>query len=72
MTKNVGGVEQKIQLVLGLLAVGVAALSGLPTWVVGAIGFVGGVVLVTGGARYCPLWALLGVNTCPLRNQAKE
>ena len=72
MTKNVGGVEQKIRLILGLLAVGLAALSGLPTWAVGAIGVVGVVALVTGGARYCPLWALLGVNTCPLKNQGKE
>ena len=71
MTKNVGGVEQKIRLVLGLLAVGVAALSGLPTWAVGVIGLVGVVALATGGARYCPLWALLGVNTCPLKNQGK-
>lgn len=72
MTKNVGGVEQKIRLVLGLLAVGLGALSGLPMWAVGLMGVVGVVALVTGGARYCPLWALLGVNTCPLRNQAKE
>lgn len=71
MTRNVGGVEQKIRLVLGLLAVGLAALGGLPTWVVGAMGVVGVVALVTGGARYCPLWALLGVNTCPLKNQGK-
>lgn len=71
MTKNVGGVEQKIRLVLGLLAVGVAVLSGLPMWAVGVIGLVGIVALVTGGAGYCPLWALLGVNTCRLRNQGK-
>ena len=72
MTKNVGGVDRKIRLVLGLLAVGLAALSGLPMWTVGVIGLIGVVALVTGGARYCPLWALLGVNTCPLSNQAKE
>lgn len=72
MTKNVGGVDRKIRLVLGLLAVGLAALSGLPMWAVGVIGLIGVVALVTGGARYCPLWALLGVNTCPLSNQAKE
>ncbi len=71
MTRNVGGVDQKIRLVLGLLAVGLAALSGLPMWAVGVIGVVGVVALVTGGARYCPLWALWGVNTCPLKNQGK-
>lgn len=71
MTRNVGGVEQKIRLVLGLLAVGLAALGGLPMWAVGVMGVVGVVALVTGGARYCPLWALLGVNTCPLKNQGK-
>lgn len=71
MTKNVGGMECKIRLVLGVVALGVAAFVELPMWAVGAIGLVGVVALVTGGARYCPLWALLGVNTCPLRNQGK-
>ena len=71
MTKNVGGVEQTIRVVLGLLAVGLVALSGLPMWAAGLMGVVGVVALVTGGARYCPLWALLGVNTCPLKNRGK-
>ncbi len=69
MTKNVGGMEQKIRLVLGVLALGVAALGGLPTWAVVVTGLVGVVALVTGGAGYCPLWALFGVNTCPLKNR---
>lgn len=69
MTKNVGGVEQKIRWVLGVVAIGVAALAGLPMWAAVVLGVVGVIALVTGSVNYCPVWSLLGVNTCPLKNQ---
>ena len=69
MTKNVGGADQKIRLVLGALATGVAASSGLPTWAVVVLGLAGVIALVTGSVKYCPVWTLLGMNTCPLKNQ---
>ena len=72
MTKNIGGMEQMIRLVLGVLALGMAVFGGLPTWAVVVTGVVGVVALVTGSLKYCPVWTLFGVNTCPLRNQAKE
>ena len=69
MTKNVGGVEQKIRLVLGVMALGVAVFGGLPTWAMVVTGVVGVIALVTGSARYCPVWTLFGVNTCPLKHR---
>ena len=67
MVKNVGGVDQKIRLLLGLLAIGIAALAGLPTWGAVVMATVGVIALVTGSTGYCPLWTLFGINTCPLR-----
>ena len=70
MTKNVGGVEQKIRWILGVLAIGVAALAELPMWAAVGLGLAGVIALVTGSVKYCPVWTLLGVNTCPLKNQS--
>lgn len=69
MVKNVGGVEQKVRLLLGFLALGVAALAGLPTWGTIVLGLVGVIALVTGVAGYCPLWTLLGINSCSLNKK---
>jgi hypothetical protein len=32
---------------------------------VGSWGYVGVVLVLTGAVRFCPLYRLLGVNTCP-------
>lgn len=69
MVKNVGGVDQKIRLLLGLLAIGIAALAGLPTWGAVVMATVGVIALVTGTTGYCPLWTLFGVDTCPLNKK---
>ena len=70
MTKNVGGVDHKIRLVLGVVALAVAALGGLPTWAMVVTGLVGAIALVTGSLKYCPVWTLFGVNTCPLKDHS--
>jgi hypothetical protein len=50
---------------LGILLLGIGAFANLP--LVGtAIVLAGGTIaLVTGVIEFCPLWALLGMNTCP-------
>ena len=69
MVKNVGGVEQKIRLLLGLLALGITAFGGLPMWGAVVLGVVGLIALGTGMAGYCPLWTLFGINTCTLERK---
>jgi len=65
MTCNVGGIERPIRIGLGILLLGIGAFANLP--LVGtAIVLAGGTIaLVTGVIEFCPLWALLGMNTCP-------
>ncbi len=69
MVKNVGGVDQKIRLLLGILALGIAALAGLPTWGTIVLGTVGVIALVTGSTGFCPLWTVFGINTCSLKGK---
>jgi uncharacterized membrane protein HdeD (DUF308 family) len=72
MNKNVGGLDRKARLVVGplLLLVGIAALLQLfPLGTVGVVAVlaVGAILTVTGAVQRCPLNALLGVDTCPVR-----
>ena len=65
MTCNVGGIERPIRIVVGILALGLGAFAGLPPVATAVALVVGTIALVTGAIGYCPLWTLLGVNTCP-------
>ncbi len=67
LAKNVGGIDRTIRIVLGLLFLAIGLFGNLGTmgktisYVLAAIG------LVTGFVHYCPLNALLGINTCKTR-----
>jgi hypothetical protein len=32
----------------------------------------GAIALITGAIGYCPLWTLLGINTCPTTTAGKK
>jgi hypothetical protein len=67
MTCNVGGIERPIRILLGLLMLGLGVFANL-SLIGTAIGLTfGSVALMTGLIGYCPLWTLLGVNTCTAR-----
>jgi hypothetical protein len=65
MTSNVGGLERPIRIVVGIVLIAVGAFGSLPPIGTGITLVVGTIALVTGAISYCPLWALLGMNTCP-------
>lgn len=65
MTCNVGGIERPIRIVVGIVALGVGAFAGLPPLGTGGAFVVGTIALVTGAIGFCPLWMVLGINTCP-------
>lgn len=63
MLKNVGGIDRILRIVLGLGLLAFALFSGHAyAW----IGWIGVVPLLTGLMSSCPLYSLVGVNTCPL------
>lgn len=67
MTRNVGGVERGIRIVLGSALIMAGALANLPEAGMYAAYVIGAVALVTGVVGYCPAWTLLGINTCPAK-----
>lgn len=59
MKANVGGLDKWIRIVAGLALIA-WALTGGPVWA-----WIGVVPLVTGLFNFCPLYRLIGFNTCP-------
>ena len=59
MTKNVGGIDRTLRIVLGLVLIGLAASGTVGWW-----GYLGVVPLLTGLIGWCPPYTLLGWNTC--------
>jgi hypothetical protein len=72
MKSNIGAVDRRTRLVVGvaLVAVGLASLGGLlslGTAVGTALALLGAVLVVTGLVRVCLLYRLLGVDTSESR-----
>lgn len=63
---NVGGIDRVLRISIGALLVALAALGIIGVW-----GWIGIVPIITGLTRACPLYSLIGVNTCPLKTPAK-
>ena len=66
MKANVGNVDRIIRAVVGL-----AALLGAVAIGSGSVAFVllmvvGAILLVTAAVGFCPLYRVLGLNTCPV------
>ena len=59
MIANIGTVDRVLRIALGLLLI-VLAYAG----VIGAWGYLGIVPLLTGVVRFCPVYKLLGMDTC--------
>jgi len=68
MKANVGGIDKVLRIVAGLaLLVFFFASESSMRW----IGLIGIVPLVTGLFNFCPLYTLLGLNTCPLQARSR-
>lgn len=72
MTCNVGGVERSIRVGAGLLVLGIGFFAGLSSVVSGVVWLVGVILLFTGLVGYCPLFTLIGVDTCTSVSDTKR
>jgi len=63
MKLNVGGIDRVLRITAGLGLIGWAVMGG-PVWA-----WIGVVPLATGSIGLCPLYSLLGMNTCPMKKQ---
>ena len=61
MKSNVGGIDRILRIVVGLALVAWAVMGG-PVWA-----WIGVVPLATGAIGFCPLYPVLGMNTCPMK-----
>ena len=59
MTKNVGGIDRILRIVVGLALIVATVLGILPVW-----GWIGVVPLVTAAIGWCPAYLPFGIKTC--------
>jgi len=61
MKRNVCGIDRALRVLVGSGLIG-ATLAGM----IGVWGWIGIVPLLTGIIRYCPTYAIFGLETCPV------
>jgi hypothetical protein len=62
MKTNEAGWDRMVRVLAGLVLIGLAATQTVGWW-----GWLGIIPLVTGAIGWCPLYTVLGLNTCPVR-----
>ena len=64
MRANVGGLDRLLRIGAGVVLLVLAATGAIGLW-----GLIGLVPLATGLFRFCPVYPLLGLSTCPTQNE---
>lgn len=59
MKVNEGSFDRSLRVITGLVLIGLAASGTVGLW-----GYVGVIPLVTGVIGMCPIYRLLGINSC--------
>jgi hypothetical protein len=57
---NMGAVDKTVRITVGVVLIALTLMGSIGVW-----GWIGLVPLVTGLLGHCPLYAVLGLNTCP-------
>ncbi len=64
MKLNVGGIDRILRIVAGLTLIALAVTGTVGVW-----GWIGVVPLLTGIFKFCPAYAIFGMDTCPMHKQ---
>jgi hypothetical protein len=62
MKVNEGGLDRVLRVIVGLGVLSLAFVGPQTPWA-----YLGAIPLLTGIVGFCPLYALLGINTCGVR-----
>jgi hypothetical protein len=62
MTVNEGVVDRALRIIVGMVLIALVYTDKIGVW-----GWIGVVPLVTGAVGMCPLYAILGIRTCPAK-----
>ncbi|MBL7861132.1 MAG: DUF2892 domain-containing protein [Cyclobacteriaceae bacterium] len=67
MKKNVGNMDKVIRIVLSIIF-GVLYFTGTVTGTLGlALVILGGIFVLTSLVGFCPIYSIVGLNTCPTK-----
>lgn len=64
MKINVGNMDRTLRIIVGVILITLAATGIFAPW-----GWIGIIPLVTGIIKSCPLYSILGMNTCPMEKK---
>ncbi len=64
MNRNVGSWDRILRVVVGAALIIMTLMGTIGLW-----GWIGVIPLLTGLAGRCPLYGLLGMNTCPMQEK---
>ncbi len=67
MKSNMGSIDRALRIIVGLVLVGLALTSTVGWW-----GWLGIIPIVTGALGNCPLYSVIGVNTCGTKQCNKK
>ncbi|HHX34441.1 MAG TPA: DUF2892 domain-containing protein [Gammaproteobacteria bacterium] len=67
MKTNMGTIDRALRIIVGLVLIGLA-LSGTVGW----WGWLGVIPVFTGALGSCPLYSIIGVNTCGSKSCDKK
>jgi len=71
MKQNMGTTDRILRIIAAAVF-GILYFNGIITGIAGIVLLVfGGVFVLTSFAGYCPLYKLLGLNTCPGKTESK-
>ncbi|WP_417678330.1 DUF2892 domain-containing protein [Pseudodonghicola sp.] len=62
MPRNEGTLDRALRIIVGLVLLALVFVGPKTMW-----GLIGLIPLLTGLVGYCPLYQILGMNTCPSR-----
>jgi hypothetical protein len=64
MKINVGGIDRILRIVAGLTMIGLTLSNVIGVW-----GWIGIIPLATGTFKFCPLYTVFGMSSCPMQKQ---
>lgn len=69
MKKNIGNGDRFLRIIIGVIAL-ILGLSGqfegIANWIILIVGVL---MVVTSSIQFCPLYTLLGINTCKVKHK---
>ncbi len=63
LKRNEGNLDRVLRIILGLVLLSLVFIGPMTPW-----GWVGIIPLATGLIGSCPIYSILGLNTCPMKN----